>query len=196
MVDAWFGLVPTQAQVGGTDYLALGAALGARACVLCLLTADLRVTGGDLLGIDVGFGFQSPEDKSIGHAWALLRVDLGLQIAARPFKDLELVLRYYVISHFNSARHVGSSDDVYVFEPGVRYRQFLVDVAFDAYPFAYPLLSEHPSTGSLVSLRGRYLFDMKKGYFAGVGYEHTGATPRDPTAYSSNVLRLMLGQQL
>lgn len=196
MMDAWFGLVASQADVNRVDSKGLGAALGVRVCLICLLLADSKITGGDLLGLDTGFGFQSPENKSIGNAWALLRVDLGLQVAVRPVKDLEVILRYFVISHWNSVRDVGSSDDIYVLEPGVRYRQFLVDVGFAAKPFAYPLLAEHGKTGSLLSLRGRYLLDMKKGYFAGVAYERIGAPSAAVTDYSSNVFRFMLGQQL
>jgi hypothetical protein len=196
IMDAWFGLVANQAEVNGVNPKALGGAFGIRVCLLCILFADSPITGGDLIGFDLGLGYQSPENKSLGSAWALLRLDLGLQVAARPIKDLELVLRYFVISQWNSVRDIGSSDDTYVLEPGFRYQQWLVDAGFGVKLFGYPLMTDRGRTASLLSLRARYLLDMKKGYFVGVGYEHMASPSGGVDVYSSNVIRLMLGQQI
>ena len=192
-MDVWFGLEPGQVSLKGESYKGLGAGLGIRTCLLCMLFGESRFAAGDLLGVDSGLGYQSPESGSLGNMWALLRIDVGLQVAARPLDDLEVVLRYYVISPLNTLRDVGSSDDVYVLEPGVRYRQFLLDVGFGAKPFRYPLLAEHGETASAFTLRGRYLLDLKKGYYAGASYEKLGGPGSEP--YSSNVFRLMLGIQ-
>jgi hypothetical protein len=196
IMDAWFGAVASQADVNGVNPKALGGALGMRVCLLCILFADSPITGGDLIGFDMGLGYQSPANKSLGGAWALLRLDLGLQVAARPIKELEVVLRSFVISQWNTVRDVGANDDTYVVEPGLRYRRWLVDAGFGVRLFGHSLLTGRERTGSLLSLRARYLINMKKGYFVGVAYERMASPSASPDVYGSNVIRLMLGQQI
>lgn len=161
--EAWAGAFFTSTHYsdttlsGNANKSGGGAGLRGQICLLCFLLdtgSYPRIRGGDLIGLEVGIGYQSPPGGSLGSTWALFRADFGLQVFVALNPKVELGLRYYYLDEGDFARDENppfkNQDHLWVIQPAFRYGRAVAEIGIKA--------NGASGTASYVNFGVRYLF--------------------------------------
>jgi hypothetical protein len=179
-----------------------GAGVRGQMCLLCFVLDNgsyPRIRGGDLIGLEVGIGHQSPPGESLGGTWALLRIDLGLQAFLALNPKVEFGLRYYSLDEKDFSQGESSPSDIqdhlFVLQPVFRYQRGVAELGIKANGASD--IPSYVSFGARYLLSGEVWKPVKA--FVGFNFQHFGLKgPMDATGRwegTSYTVRALFGIQ-